>query len=295
MFNYQRAICYSGYRKGQGPNIHIYPNYEQVKEDLFILQDKFDIIRMYDPYDHAKTVLECIRAENLNLKVMLGMDLAAEYSNLGCPWLQQNLSEEEIARNKQYNNQSLAELIKLANEYSDIIVFVAAGNEARPSWGDNLVEEDRIVYFIEELKKNCPQPVSYCEGYDLWLGQMNKIVKSVDFLSVHIYPLWNKIPFDEAVSYTITRFEEVVKSTTKPVIITEMGWATSCLTGQMIKEDATIENQQKYILELNKYLKETNRLGFFFEAFDEPWKGGNNPAEAEKNWGIYFLDRTGKW
>ena len=31
-----------------------------------------------------------------------------------------------------------------------------------------------------------------------------------------------------------------------------------------------------------------------FEAFDEPWKGGNNPLEAEKNWGIFKVDRTPK-
>ena len=31
-----------------------------------------------------------------------------------------------------------------------------------------------------------------------------------------------------------------------------------------------------------------------FEAFDEPWKGGNRPNEAEKHWGILNEDRTPK-
>jgi hypothetical protein len=31
-----------------------------------------------------------------------------------------------------------------------------------------------------------------------------------------------------------------------------------------------------------------------FEAFDEPWKGSDEPSEPEKHWGFYYLDRTPK-
>jgi len=33
---------------------------------------------------------------------------------------------------------------------------------------------------------------------------------------------------------------------------------------------------------------------FFFEAFDEPWKGSKDPDEPEKHWGIYYENRTPK-
>jgi len=35
-------------------------------------------------------------------------------------------------------------------------------------------------------------------------------------------------------------------------------------------------------------------LVFFFEAFDEPWKGGENSNEPEKNWGLFKIDRKPK-
>ena len=39
-------------------------------------------------------------------------------------------------------------------------------------------------------------------------------------------------------------------------------------------------------------------ISFYFEAFDEQWKGGfdgENPlAKAEKHWGVYRSDRTPK-
>jgi len=35
-------------------------------------------------------------------------------------------------------------------------------------------------------------------------------------------------------------------------------------------------------------------LVFFFEAFDEPWQGGDHPDEVEKHWGLFHEDRTPK-
>jgi len=38
-----------------------------------------------------------------------------------------------------------------------------------------------------------------------------------------------------------------------------------------------------------------NITTFFFEAFDEDWKGDpNDPLGAEKHWGIYRIDRKPK-
>jgi len=32
---------------------------------------------------------------------------------------------------------------------------------------------------------------------------------------------------------------------------------------------------------------------FIFEMFDEPWKG-EDPCSCERNWGLYYVDRTPK-
>lgn len=50
MFEWGRAICYSGYRQGQSPKNATYPTYEQIKEDLTLLNELgFKYLRMYDP------------------------------------------------------------------------------------------------------------------------------------------------------------------------------------------------------------------------------------------------------
>ena len=78
------AICYSGFREGQQPG-GISPSYEQVKEDLLILENKWKYLRLYDCDEHADTVLEVIKNEKLDFKVMLGAYIIAEMNNHGCP------------------------------------------------------------------------------------------------------------------------------------------------------------------------------------------------------------------
>jgi exo-beta-1,3-glucanase (GH17 family) len=46
---------------------------------------------------------------------------------------------------------------------------------------------------------------------------------------------------------------------------------------------------------MKEWAAETNMTVFFFEAFDEPWKGNpDNALGAEKHWGLFFVDRTPK-
>lgn len=59
--DFAQAICYSGYRDGQSPDAGIYPSYEEVKEDLLLLQGQWKYLRLYDCGPHPQTVLEVIR------------------------------------------------------------------------------------------------------------------------------------------------------------------------------------------------------------------------------------------
>jgi exo-beta-1,3-glucanase (GH17 family) len=45
---------------------------------------------------------------------------------------------------------------------------------------------------------------------------------------------------------------------------------------------------------MNAWSEEEKITIFFFEAFDEPWKGSNDPDEPEKHWGIYDVNRKKK-
>ena len=107
-----KAICYSGFREGQRPG-YLYPSYEEIKEDLLMLHNHWQYLRLYDCDAHAELVLEVIRKENLNFKVMLGAYIVAEANNYGCPW-GGSYPEEQLVANKQTNLTQIKKLIGLA-------------------------------------------------------------------------------------------------------------------------------------------------------------------------------------
>ena len=148
---FAKAVCYSGYREGQSPLKDIYPSYEEILEDLLILEKDFGYIRMYDTSEHVKTTLKVIRDNNINLKVTIGTDIRGEIDNPNCPWGGRK-SAEDILRNIKHNDDSIQKSIEHANQYRDIVFAVSAGNEATPDWTDNLVSPERVLEFVKTLK-----------------------------------------------------------------------------------------------------------------------------------------------
>ncbi len=293
-FKYGRAICYSGYREGQSPIEKKYPSYNEVKEDLTILSSNFDYLRLYDPSQHAKTVLDVIKKEGFNFKVMIGIDLLGEISNPDCQW-GGLLTEDQINANVQYNENQLEALIALANQYPEIVFAVSAGNEAVPEWNENLVSPERVLYFVKALKKAVKQPVTYCENNHYWISHLQEVVKHLDFISLHTYPVWLGKRIDEAFSLSVKDYQEIASFyDDKPCIITETGWPTKSNGRIILPQNAGEEFQNRFVKEMQSWSQENQVLLFFFEAFDEPWKGSNNPDEPEKHWGFYDVTRKPK-
>ena len=73
-----RGICYSGYREGQSPVDKIYPSCEEIREDLQILHGNWQYLRVFDASPHAERVLEVIRDERMDFRVMLGAGIQGE-------------------------------------------------------------------------------------------------------------------------------------------------------------------------------------------------------------------------
>lgn len=293
-FKYGRAICYSGYREGQSPQKGIYPSYDEIKEDLLILEGKWDYIRMYDPSQHAKTTLQVIQDLNLNLKVMLGADLLGEESNPHCAWGGE-YTDEEVAANIKHNQQQMLDLIDLANQYPEIIMAVSAGNEATPEWNENLVRPHKVLEYVKQLKAGVKQPVTYCENCFYWPTILQEVGAEVDFISIHSYAAWAGYTIDSAFETTLKDFNNVQNAfPDKYCILTEVGWPTNSNGRGIEPKNAGEPFQKRYFQEINKWSEETDTLVYFFEAFDEPWKGSNDPLEPEKHWGVYYVDRTPK-
>jgi exo-beta-1,3-glucanase (GH17 family) len=293
----QKGICYSGFRHGQHPDRGggaSNPAEREILEDLQILtrQGDFQILRLYDCRTNSEVILHLIRERHFNLKVMLGAWLSAEVNNSACTWLKP-IPAETLAANKRLNAAEVQDLVRLANEYQDVVVAVAVGNEALVSWNDHLVPVGSVIDYVRQVKHRVAQPVTVCDNYDWWSHHGATLARELDFISVHTYPEWEHQDIDQAMPYTIANLQAVRNALPDSrIVITEAGWAT---VGSEFGARASEEKQKRYFQELFDWSCKMNITTFFFEAFDEDWKGDeNDPRGAEKHWGLYTVDRKPK-
>jgi exo-beta-1,3-glucanase (GH17 family) len=289
-----KAICYSGFRQGQHPG-GIYPSYEEVKEDLLLLCRHWKYLRLFDCDAHAETVLEVISKEKLDFRLMLGAYISAEMNNFNCPWNGGVYSEERLELNRVHNQNRINRLIELANQHPDLIFSVSVGNEACVEWTDHYVPERKVIEFAKQVKGKVKQPVTFCENYIPWLVKLDKLAAELDFISIHTYPVWEYKHISEALDYTKENYYSVAKKyPDKLVVVTEAGWATSSNGRGINPENVNEEYQKMYFEMLMDWTEREGILAFFFEAFDETWKGSPEPLEPEKHWGLFNIDRSPK-
>lgn len=295
---YAKAVCYSGYRSGQHPDRGEgakNPSNEEILEDLKIMIDEgFHLIRLYDSQENSETVIKLIAEHNIDMKVMLGIWLKAELSaHETCAWLTEPIPQEELDKNMISNQEEIQRGIALAKQFPEVIKAVNVGNEALVDWNDHKVHPDSIVNYVKFVKSNIEQPVTVAENYEWWAAHGEKLAAACDFISIHIYPVWEGRDIEDGIAYSLENIEKVKKALpNSKIVISEAGWASVAIE---FGERASEEKQKQYYDWLMNLAEENNMTTFFFEMFDEDWKGHlDNALGAEKHWGIYNVDRTPK-
>jgi exo-beta-1,3-glucanase (GH17 family) len=292
-----RAVCYSGFRRGQHPDRGagaINPSDAEILEDLKILvHHGFPLIRLYDSQVNSAAVLRLITTHQLKLKVMLGAWLDAEVSNPNCPWQKEPYSKEVLAANTLKNEAEINRAVILANQYPNIVIAVAVGNEALVAWNDHMVPLRSIIRYVHHVKQAVSQPVTVADNYDWWAKHGSELAKEIDFVSVHIYPQWEDKDIEDSIAYGIANMNAVRQALPdSQLVITEAGWAS---TASEFGTRADEAKQKRYYEALFKWAETMHITTFFFEAFDESWKGDpTNPLGAEKHWGLFTEARKPK-
>ena len=226
---------------------------------------------------------------------MLGAYITAEENNHNCPWGGGVYTDQTLQNNRLHNQNEINKLIELANTYASIIFSLSVGNEACVEWTDHMVPVGRVIEYVKQLKAATKQPVTFCENYVPWLDKLAPLVDVVDFISIHTYPLWEYKTIDEAISFTKQNYQAVAKRyPNKLVVITEAGWASTSNGKGIPRAHANPVFQKIYYQQLSRWCEEDCILTFIFEAFDEPWKGSDDPDEPEKHWGLFYENRSPK-
>lgn len=284
------GISYGSYRDGESPVNNSISAEQDILEDMQILTShsriSWNLIRMYAADAASEKVLQTIRKHNLPVKVMQGA------------WLEGSQTNTE-------NEEQINQLIRLANEYDDIIIAVNLGNEIFVDWSAHKFSQSdypRYIQWIKHVKAAVNVPVTLADDYNFWNKPWSQeIAEELDYIVLHAYAMWNSKSLDEAVSWTQKTFLDIqLLHPTKQIALGESGWATSSISSngdeRLIIGEASEKAQKIFFGEYYQWLKDNQIVSFYFEAFDEKWKGGAEKPDgiAEKNWGLYRSDRTPK-
>lgn len=288
------AISYGPHRDGQGPH-GAQPTREQIEEDVKIMYQHWQLLRMYATGDATRWVLETIRKHKLPMRVMVGLWIDPEVQRD-----QDGKVIGEIPAAKAANRKQVAEAIELAREFPELVWAINVGNETQIFWSKHKVEPQRLLQYIREVRRATKAPISTADDSLFWYSDDSQpFAGEVDFILTHVYALWRGKQLHEAIAYTKEDYAKVVAHFPKhPVVIGESGWATSMHRGgeeaQWIKGQPGKAEQTKFTADYLAWTTEDKIINFLFQAFDEKWKGGDHPKEVEKHWGVYYSNRTPK-
>jgi len=285
------AVSYGFYRKGQAPGVKG-PSKEEILEDLNIIVQHWNLIRIYNADEDTRKVLEVIRDMRLPLKVMLGI------------WLD---NEEGRPQVKESNLANLMKGIELANAFPNQVMAVNVGNETQVFWSGHRLDTQTLIRYIRIFRSHTSVPVTTADDYNFWnKAQSQTLADELDYITVHAYPLWNGLSLDTALPWLDKTLAEVKEMHPhKTLVLGEIGWATNYdpskkgdgQQGTLIKGEVGISAQEKFLTMLDSWIVANQLCTFLFEAFDESWKGGGEstgPLEIEKNWGVFFENRLPK-
>jgi len=331
------AMSYGGYRYA---NHSIEPTLDELKDDMKLLAAMgVKIVRTYKVHKpQAANLLQAIselKKENSNFEmyVMLGawIDCKNAWTDL----------EPDHNVESEANKPQIEETVRMANKYPDIVKVIAVGNEAMVKWAaPYYVQPDVILKWVnhlQELKKEDILSkdvwITSSDNFASWGGggdeyhveDLNKLIKAVDFISMHTYPMhdthyqpefWQKPFTTEGMTdvekidasmlrskvYAVDQYENVKKymeslGVNKPIHIGETGWA-SFSDGHYGPNGSKACDEYKeavYYQHMRDWTNEAGLSCFYFEGFDEPWKGGDNPGNSEKHFGLLTVDGKAKY
>jgi len=320
----RKAVSYSPFRTSDRANekatLSDVDMKANITEDLNLLvAGNFKLIRLFDSSDEvAKRTLEVIKRDSLDIKVHLGAYVNS-YKYVYDP--------NVIASIKAENQAELGRLIALSTDpdYQDIILAVSVGNETMVSWSPVPIDPADMAAYISYVRPRVTQPVTTDDNFVFYADTPQRIPYLIDFASIHTYAeidtkfpdspfFWDwrqegvpvvgadktaraKAMMNAAMTATRAQYQMVRDSLDRkglrnmPIVIGETGWNAEDVNGLRFRTGAV--NQKMYFTGLETWRAE-GRVGpgpanvFYFEAFDEPWKGGDD------KWGLFNVAREAR-
>ena len=252
------GIAFSPYVDGQGPGTDISEG--QIFERLSVIKPHVNWVRSFSCTEGNQAIPSIARANGL--KTMVGV------------WLDDNLDN---------NEKELANAIAIAKAGHANIV--AVGNEVLLR-GD--LTEDQLIDYIHRFKQAVTGvDVGYVDAYFKFVDHP-KVTAVCDVILANCYPFWEGCSAEYSLLYMKDMYRRAVQvANGKKVIISETGWPNvGSATGAAVPSYA---NAIRYFLNTYQWAEEEGIEIFYFSAFDENWKVGDE-GDVGSAWGLWDKD-----
>ena len=259
------GFSFSPFRLNQNPQKDQFPSDDEIRSDLELVSKNTDNIRTYSVKGSLADIPRL--AEELGMRVSLGIWIGPDEAE----------NEAEIERG-----------IEIANN-SRSVVRVIVGNEALFR---REVTVEQLTAYLDRVRKAVKVPVTTAEQWHIY-EKYPEMAKHVDLIAAHVLPYWEYTPMDNAVPFVLERAKELrAKFPRKPLLLAEVGWPSN---GRMRGgADATQADQAIYLRTLTNALNKRGYNYFVVEAFDQPWKVGDE-GSVGAYWGVYNAQRQPKF
>ncbi len=285
------GVCYSPYHNdGQAPGTAIPKS--QIEADLTLISSHFDFFRTYTVADGMEEVVSIANAKGL--QVALGVhcypgDSISTKSDI----------DKAIAASKQFPST---------------VMCIVIGNETnRKNGNPNYVAPDIVAGYMDYahsrmIDEGLLMPITACltgagankndTGPDSEYAlpvlkkcqELNKVHHQIVLLNIYPYFAPNSKPGDIAPNMQWSYQNEISNAEDNfglGVIIGEIGWPsakndTATSRENVANEELNFKATLSWVDGKNIYNKAYN--SFWFEMFDEPWKGTSG---VEAYWGLY--------
>jgi exo-beta-1,3-glucanase (GH17 family) len=269
------VIDYSPFRDGQAPGA-VQPTEAQVREDLEIIQQFADGVRIYGT-DGGNALVPALCDElGLNLHIGAWIDgLASDGPNVDA-------------------------LAAIVNEGHPSIKTAVVGNEVLNRVEDNMLTEEDLIAFVAQARAaiTVPVTIAVAETYPRWMEMRPNLADSVDMIIWHTYGWWSGADINDSAALIYSRYQDMLTNyPNKPMVLGETGWPSMYdnesddLTTIAVGNE---ENQWRYYNEVLGLLQANGLEAWPFSAFDENWKATSGEGMVGAHWGIFKSDRTPK-
>jgi exo-beta-1,3-glucanase (GH17 family) len=252
------GLCFSPYVKDQQPGDVL--DKAAIRERLAPLAPFTKAIRSFSCTEGNEFIPEL--AKEMGFQTLVGA------------WLGPDLEKNEA---------EIDGLVALAK--AGYVDLAAVGNEVMYR-GD--LTENQLLEYIRRVKEAIPHiQVGYVDAY-YEFTERPRITAACDVVFANCYPFWEGCDHDYALLYMKDMFRQAQRAAKgKKVIISETGWPSkgTSLEGAF----PSYSNYLKYFVNTQKWSDEDAIEVYYFSAFDEAWKVGDE-GDVGAHWGLWDMD-----